>query len=1485
MKKPLNKSIKKDIAIIGLSGKFPKSESIDAFWENLINKKELIHFYLDEQETYGGYTKNITDISNFINAFGSLEKPDSFDYSFFGYTKDEAIMMDPQIRMIHELAWTALEDSGNIPKDAGSCGVFLSASDNLNWRIHSLVSKNEKINPFYLSQITNKNFISTLLSFNLDLNGPSYLIDTACSSTLAAVHIACRNLLLKECSLALAGGVNINSSKNIGYQYKEGMIFSTDGHCRAFDEKSTGTVSGEGGGIVVLKRLEDAINDKDHIYAVIRASSVNNDGNRKVGYTAPSIKGQYDCIKKTYQIAQVSSDSITYVEAHGTGTKLGDPIEIEALNKAFDFNKEHKCAIGSVKTNIGHLDVAAGIAGLIKVVKSIKHKQIPPTLHYKTPNPNINFDEGPFYVNNELMEWENIGDTPLRAGVSSFGIGGTNVHLLVEEPSKIEKDENSRPLQLILLSASTPTALKEYKSKLLEFIKRKDAISIADLGYTLNVGRTPFKYRNYFVSSNRNNLAINLANRNTEVVYSDSKNKNIVFMFPGQGSQYFGMARDIYLNEPYFKSIFDEGIHVLESLSNENFYEIIGYSSNLNIDKEKINDTVYTQPLLFLTEYALAKLLIKWGIHPNLMIGHSLGEYVAACISEVFSFEEGLKLVLKRAQLMSKIDEGSMVSIGKPEIDIIPMLNDNLSIAAVNTDDSCVISGNKKDIDKLKNKLSEMEISFIELKTSRAFHSVMMDDTVEGYKKELSLVNLSPPKYPFISNVSGKEVNNIEVTTSEYWIKHLRQTVKFSEGLGTILEKGDSIFIEVGSGKTLLNFIKRNKKNDQFKNEVVNLFNTTKEGVETEYEQFISAIGSIWSKGVSVNWDAYYENEQRCKISAPTYCFNRTSLPVRVNPLEQINLKNIIEKEKISDWFYIPVWKRDFTNSTLKKNKVKSTYLLFSDGGVFINCLSQRLKEKGEHVIEITKGNNFLRENDCFYSIDPYKEDSMNKLFNEFELQNLSINQIIYHWTFIGCKYEVLETAVRVLQSLLSKVIGYQSEIKKNFTFLTISSQKVQNNDNVIDLSSFEQKLVDICSQENPLIHSNWIDIDDDSRDNLLLSNVISELDNDKSFCTIAFRKNKKWSRDYDAINLEGLTHSKLKYNGIYILTGGLGYVGVILSKYLLQKYKAKVILLGRGDIYNVDQSSNLSDNYKFKLSEIEKLKKEYGNIYYYQADVSDYSSFSKCIELIESEHKCINGVLHLAGNVNLETFKSVESLTQQDIQDQFEPKLKGTLNIYEIFKNKNLDFVWVSSSLSTIVGGLTSGAYAVANNFIDHFVNYKKDELLDWFCVNLDGIEESGQYINKNELVEIFEKSFLLDEYPQLIISVKNMKRRINEILEKKISSNEETFKKKRPDLNEDYVIPKTFVQSKLADIFQDLLGILEIGILDGFFDLGGDSLKGMTLQKKIHKEFGMNIKLEDIYKNSTIEKLAYEIEIIRNLEMLNKEKEEKSEKRHIRL
>lgn len=896
-----------DIAIIGMSGRFPKASNLDTFWQNLKDGLEAISFFSDQELESIGVDATTLNNPNYVKANAVLEDIELFDAEFFDYSPKTAEIIDPQQRLFLETAWEALESAGYDSKTyQGRISVYGSASIS-SYFLFNLFSNTELINLVGLDQIRHHNRtdnLTTRVAYKLDLKGSAITVQTGCSSSLVAVHLACQSLIDRECDLVLAGGVSITNLKKTGYAYQEGGILSPDGHCRAFDAKAQGTVGGDGVGIVILKRLADAIANGDNIHAVIKGSAINNDGSAKIGYTAPSIDGQAKVIAEALAISRIEPDMVSYVEAHGTGTVLGDPIEIAALTKSFRARTQKKnfCAIGSVKTNIGHLDTASGVAGLIKTVLALKHKQIPPSLHFQEPNPQIDFANSPFYVNDKLSEWKSNGH-PRRAGVSSFGIGGTNAHIILEEAPVVEQGEQGRKHHLLVVSAKTESALEAATLNLANHLKQHPDLNLADVAYTLKVGRRAFDYRRMVVCQDIDDAIKVLETKDPQRVfthYQEPAEPEVVFMFPGQGSQYVNMGRELYQTEPIFREQVDYCCEQLKAILGLDLRTIL-YPSQEQTQwaTQQLTQTYITQPALFVIEYALAELWLSRGVRPSAMIGHSIGEYVAACLAGVFSLADVLMLVATRGQLMQQLPSGKMLAVALPEKKVMQMLGDKLSLAAINAPERCVVSGPSAEIEDLQNRLTEQGIDCRSLHTSHAFHSQMMDSIIEPFTKFLAKVNLNHPKIPFLSNLTGTWITPEEATDNNYWAKHLRSSVRFADGISELCKQPNRIFLEVGSGHALSTLTKQTV---QEKLVLCSISHPHEQQSDVAF--LLNTLGHLWLYGIQVDWSGFYANQKRHRIPLPTYPFERKKYWVesaKANESNRLNGKNSPNHQKLDN--------------------------------------------------------------------------------------------------------------------------------------------------------------------------------------------------------------------------------------------------------------------------------------------------------------------------------------------------------------------------------------------------------------------------------------------------------------------------------------------------------------------------------------------------------------------------------------------------------
>ena len=878
-----------DIAIVGMAGRFPGAPDLDKFWRNLRGGVESIGHFTEEELLESGFPLEVIRHPDFVSAKGVLDDADMFDAAFFGISPREAELMDPQHRLLMECAWEALEDAGyDSERCDGRVSVFTSTGLNtyLPFNICSHPGLALKVGGFHLSICNDKDFVATRIAYAMNLRGAGVNISTACSSSLVSLHFACQHLLTHQSDMALVGAVTVHFPQKVGHIYEAGAAYSPDGHCRPFDATPSGLIDGNGVAAVVLKRLDNALADGDTVYALVKGTAVNNDGRMKVGYTAPSIEGQSEVISEALAMAGVEPDTISYVEAHGTATPLGDPIEVEGLTHAFRKSTRRTgfCGLGSVKSNIGHVDTAAGLAGLMKIVLGMRHGQLAPSLHFQQPNPKLRLEESPFYVVGQLKEWPRNGSHPRRAGISSFGVGGTNAHAIIEEAPAEQAATPSRPHQLLMLSARTPAALEDAVRRLANHLRTNTDVDLADVAYTLQLGRRTFNRRAFVSASSVSEAVAALEDPKRVRTGASDSAQGVAFMFPGQGSQYTGMARGLYEREQTFREEIDRCAELLEPELRRDLRSILFAEHAADDDAAELQQTAVAQPALFAVEYALAKLWMSWGVRPSAMIGHSIGEYVAACLAGVFSLPDALKVVAERGRLMQSMLPGVMLAVPLTEDEVRPLAEGLLEVAAVNGPAMCVVSGTAAAAEEFEARLNERKLFCKRLYTSHAFHSSMMEPMLEPFRQALEGIKLNPPQIPFVSNLTGDWIEAHDAVRPGYWAEHLRGAVRFASGLKTLLAESPFILLEVGPGRALTGLARQAGASPQPQCRTSLPHATEK----VDDQQFMLAtLGELWLSGAAIDWPGYYRNERRRRIPLPTYPFQRQRYWIEPRKAEQ----------------------------------------------------------------------------------------------------------------------------------------------------------------------------------------------------------------------------------------------------------------------------------------------------------------------------------------------------------------------------------------------------------------------------------------------------------------------------------------------------------------------------------------------------------------------------------------------------------------------
>ena len=1340
------------IAVIGQAARFPGAPHIDEFWQNLKHGLESMSFFSDGELTAAGVEEKELTRPDYVKARGVLEESRCFDAPFFSYSPAEAQNMDPQLRILHECSWEALENAGYNPDDYdGLIGLYAGNAPNDYWVALTYLNRKNSLDVVFL----NTNY-STKVSYKLDLKGPSLIVQTACSTSLVAIHLACQGLIEGECDMAIAGGVSITFPDREGYLYQEGMFLSADGHCRAFDAAASGTVFGSGVGLVVLKPLDSALSAGDHIEAVIKGSAINNDGKRKVGLAAPSVEGQRAVIEAALQRAAVEPGSIGYIECHGTGTVLGDPVEIEALKLAFSSARQGTCKIGSVKTNIGHLNIAAGAASFIKAVLALKHRLIPPSLHFHTPNPAIDFDRSPFTVNTEPAEWQS-DQYPLRAGVSSFGIGGTNAHVVLEEAPPQEHSSASRECQLLLLSARSESALETMSANLGNYLEQNPGVELADVAFTLQAGRRAFNYRKMLLCDSTDEavprlltpaLAETPETGKVNRLTAESADRPVAFLFPGQGAQYVNMGLELYRTEKIFAEEMARCFEILTPIMGRDIGEIIYPTGR---PAQEINQTRFTQPLLFAFEYALARLLMAWGIKPFSMIGHSIGEYVAACLAGVFSLEHALKLVALRGQLIQQMPAGAMLSVPIAEEACKPLLGQDLSLAAVNTTARCTVSGPPGAIAAFAETLKGDGHDCRPLHTSHAFHSALMEPILAEFEKQVAGVSLNKPRIPYLSNVTGKWISLEQAADPGYWASHIRRTVRFADGLAELLREEEVILLEVGPGRSLTTFARQHqdKKPGQL---VLDLIRHPQEDVsDTHY--LLSRIGRLWLGGQKIDWQEFYARQRRHRLPLPTYPFEKHYYWLEGNPRQigeqkktQTQMQTPESRERppvgkradMADWFYVPAWKPSpLDGAKTETQPPRYNWLLFLDDGGLGARLCQRLRQADQQVTLVSPGHGFQDPAAGSYAIDPASSRDYGRLVAELRQQDTIPDRIVHLWAMTPKRFNGKEPGPlsyeaydfykeRGFYSLihLARALG-SSSIDRHIEITVVTDNMQQPARNGQEVLCPGKAVIlgplKVIPQEYPHLSCRSIDIgiaapnSNDREVQAVVEQMWSELFSGVVEPLVALRDSVRYVEYLEPTPIPPAPPKpvRLRERGVYLICGGTGGIGLELAAYLAKTVKARLILTGRsplpqpagwpGWLASHDAHDAVSGKIK-KLKEIEALGAEVLTL---GADVADENRMRQVLEEAQARFGAVNGIIQAAGVAD---GALIQRRTARMSEDVLAPKVKGTLVLDRLFKDTRLDFFVLCSSIASVSPNMGQVGYCAANSFLDKYALYKNN-------------------------------------------------------------------------------------------------------------------------------------------------------------------------------
>lgn len=1519
--KPQDKGLLDGIAIIGMAGRFPGAADIGTFWRNLRAGVESISFFSEQELLEAGADPAGLTTPGFVNAGGVLDDIEMFDAGFFSISPREAETMDPQQRVFLEIAWSALEDAGYDPwNHDGPIGVF--AGSRMSTYLPQLQATPEFVNlvgSYQLILGNDKDHLTTQASYRLNLRGPSLNIETACSTSLVAASMACQSLIDHQSDLALAGGVSILLPQKAGYYYREGGISSPDGHCRAFDARARGMVGGNGAGVVVLKRLSNALTDRDHIYAVIRGWAINNDGAAKPSYTAPSSKGQAEVIAAAQAFARVSPESITFVETHGTGTAIGDPIEISALTEAFRSGtmKRSYCAVGSVKTNIGHLDPAAGIASLIKTALALRHREIPPTIHFSTPNPEIDFASSPFFVNPSLLQWQRQGN-PLRAGVSAFGIGGTNSHMILEESPepRRRKRATKRPFQVITLSARSRSALDDSAANLLSKLREEPNIDIADVAFTTHVGRHPFARRQIFVCRDRNDAISALERKDPRQLLRtrDPRGGTVTFLFPGQGSQYVGMGKELYHAEPTFRSDMDGWAKAFAQELDIDLLSIIYPTAESPEQSTQLTQTGFAQPALFAVAASLARLWMKWGIRPRAMLGHSIGEYVAAHLSGALSDADAVALVAARGRLMQSLPRGAMLAVALPEEALAGRIPEKVDLAAANGPNSSVVSGPLDSVNELAVSLAADGVQFTKLHTSHAFHSHMMEPIVTAFADRCRHIRWGQPSIPWISNLTGNWITSTEIQDPLYWAKHLRHTVRCAAGIQRIREGGETIFLECGPGRSLAGILRQN--GCAASNILASL--PTGQDCQFEYPTVLTTLGQLWTAGISIDWNAFHAGDSCRRVSLPTYPFERqrywVEQPPKAPKAESMASGTLSagggahQEDPVA--FYLPEWNPAALPAAIAAPSRLDAIVLFIDEGGLGARVAQALRTADWTVITVAVGEHFAQTGQHEFILSPDSRPDTNRMVAALGRLGLKISRIAHFWLVSPSLPNSAQPWDALgFWSLVYLVQALSDVGATNLAISVIASELHSVHDK--DFVSAEKAMIlgpcTVIPQEHPGLICRSIDIGvarfDYDNATELVGHISSELKSTSLDPHLAYRNGQRLVRAFKLSPLDPQSNSPDVHDrGVYLVTGGLGGIGVTLAGYLGRSRRARLILTGRRvfpDHAKWDELLESASSDRPLINAIATLKMieaSGGEVFVTSGDVGDRVQMQGILQQASNRFGRLNGVIHCAGVPGGGLLRLKDPIAAAAV---FHPKIRG-MQVLEELLPPNLDFVALCSSLASVTGGIGQVDYCAANAFLDAAAHRLRLRGINAMSINWPAWREVGMAIETpvalgledmrrgalvtgilpQQGVHAFLR-ILRSGHPQVIVAPAPGEHTIESNAVSANSVPEGTGHHQRPEeLSSKFETPRGDVELSLAEIWESLLGLTPIGRDDNFFELGGHSLLALQVLSRIQNTFQVEIQLRRLFELPTVGELARAIE-----EALMKEIEQLSDKEVQRL
>jgi acyl transferase domain-containing protein/acyl carrier protein len=1498
-----------DIAIIGMAGRFPGARSVAELWANVRGGVESIRFFSKEECRAAGVPEAQLEDPSFVRAAAVLPEPESFDAGFFDMLPREAELTDPQHRVFLEVCWEALEHAGYSPRDyPGAVSVYGGAT--LNTYLLMNLARNprvlESFEPVQVNIGNGGDFLATRVSYKLNLRGASHTVQSACSTSLVAVHQACQSLLNGECDMALAGGASVNVGFFHGYRYAEGGMAAPDGHCRPFDAKAQGTLFGSGAGVVLLKKLRKAVEDGDTVHAVIKGSAINNDGSLKAGYTAPSVEGQAQVVAEALSAAGLDADAISYVEAHGTATPLGDPIEVQALTQAFRASTQRRrfCALGSVKGNVGHLDAAAGVTGLMKTALALKHAELPPSLHYEKPNPAIDFEGSPFYVNAALKPWPS-GAGPRRAGVSSFGVGGTNAHVVLEEAPRLPASAPSRRgWHLLPVSARTPAALESATQRLAEALKAQPAQSLADVAWTLQAGRQRFTHRRFVLARTAEDAVEALSQPQGPRVLTESQDaveRPVAFLFPGQGSQHVDMGRALYESEPAFRAEVDRCAELLKRHLDGLDLRTVLYPAPAQAEEcgKKLAQTALTQPALFVIEYATARLWMSWGVKPQAMLGHSIGEYVAACLAGVLSVEHALQLVAARGRLMQGLPSGAMLAVPLTEDEVQPYLRASggaLSLAALNSPMQCVLSGPHAAVEAVQKQLKDAGVQSHVLVTSHAFHSSMMDPILDAFTAQVASVPLKAPTLPFISNVTGTWITAEQATSPRYWAQHLRGAVRFADGLHALFSDPKRVLLEVGPGQVLGRLAKRHPGHTPTRAVLASMPPPQDGAAAGSPPLAYETLGRLWQAGARVDWKGFHGAERRQRVPLPTYPFERQRFWVEPSssssePAAPEATTAPQQQAPVEQWFYAPSWKRaPLPPCTPVPRRV---WLVLENEVPAPEALLA--PEPGEErvLVRVRPGTGFSRTGEREFTADPASHSDFSALMASLREAGLLPDAVLHLWSL----HRAVPTSLAQVQPTgYSSLMGLARALVEHAPGRPCAVWVVSNHLHEVTgdeaLAPGKATLLGPCRvvpQEHPHLAFRSVDVVLSAPElpEATVKALRAELRAVHPEPVVALRGPHRWVQSVEPLPLPPASASVAREGGAYLLTHGLGGMGAMHAQGLARSAKGVKLacveapgLPARESWEAYLASHPETDAVAQRLRRARALEALGAEVAVFEADLSSPESLSAAVDAAVARFGALHGVVHAAWLPPDQVARLVSETGNAESASHFGPRAWGLAALDSVLGDRPLDFRAVCSSVSALLGGVATAAHTAASLFQDAFVQARTREGRRWLSLGWDvvRVEDYGAHpgargaeldrlaLLPEQGAEAFTRALAHAAGPCVAVSTHDLAARLSRASaprEATAAPEAETSPDRplhpRPaSLRSAYVAPSNELERTLVELWQQSLGVSPIGIQDNFFELGGDSLIAVQLSDRLKRRLKVDVPASSLYEGVTVQALA---------------------------